>query len=242
MNSFCVYIHRNKINNKVYIGMTSDTQRRWRCNGIEYKPSKTENQNRPFWNAIQKYGWDNFEHSILISSLTFEEAIHKERELIKSFNSTDKYMGYNVSAGGNGGRVYKEHPRGMKGKVHSEEKKRQQSALMKKLNDEGKVGNNWKNGHPKGMLGKTHSEEYKEWLRTNNVKGNHPSAKRVKATFPDSKVIIFKCAKDAQEYFGIGSVFYRIVKSGKPYQIPKACTCKDKLTKIENVKLEYIIT
>ena len=67
MSNYCVYIHRNKINNKVYIGITNDVKRRWRCEGIEYKPSKENTSS--FWNAIQKYGFDKFEHIILECNL-----------------------------------------------------------------------------------------------------------------------------------------------------------------------------
>lgn len=40
MNNYCVYIHTNMVNGKIYIGMTSNIERRWRNGGIEYKPKK----------------------------------------------------------------------------------------------------------------------------------------------------------------------------------------------------------
>ena len=36
-----------------------------------------------FWRAIQKYGWDNFEHIILVENLSKEMANIIESELIK---------------------------------------------------------------------------------------------------------------------------------------------------------------
>ena len=52
---YIVYQHKNKINGKVYIGITmQDPERRWR-HGEGYKSSPH------FYAAIQKYGWDNFE-------------------------------------------------------------------------------------------------------------------------------------------------------------------------------------
>ena len=34
---YCLYMHRNKINNKVYIGITSQTpSQRWGANGVGY--------------------------------------------------------------------------------------------------------------------------------------------------------------------------------------------------------------
>ena len=58
---YYVYSHRNKINNKIYIGITKQNPTvRWGVDGKRYKDSPR------FWNAIQKYGWDNFEHEIFI--------------------------------------------------------------------------------------------------------------------------------------------------------------------------------
>ena len=54
-----IYMHRNKINNKVYIGQTTQKpEYRWN-HGFGYKDSSL------FFASIQKYGWDNFEHTIL---------------------------------------------------------------------------------------------------------------------------------------------------------------------------------
>ena len=92
---YIVYQHKNKINSKVYIGITSRTpEERWGSNGCNYKSSPY------FYNAIQKYGWNNFEHNILYTNLTKEEACKKEQELIKSFNSMDREFGYNSTSGG----------------------------------------------------------------------------------------------------------------------------------------------
>lgn len=56
---YIVYLHINKTNNKVYVGITSmAVNNRWR-EGKGY--IKCEIMNR----AILKYGWNNFEHIIL---------------------------------------------------------------------------------------------------------------------------------------------------------------------------------
>ena len=95
-DNYCVYIHRNIINNKAYIGITAygdDPNRRWQ-NGKGYI------QQRLFWNAIQKYGWDNFEHIIWSKNLTENEAKAWEIRLIALFNTTNSNYGYNISPGG----------------------------------------------------------------------------------------------------------------------------------------------
>lgn len=95
MKTYCVYKHTNTCNDKCYIGITSQTpNKRW-LNGYGY--SKTQPK---FYNAIKKYGWDNFIHEILFENLTFEEANQKEIELIAFYNSCE--TGYNTSTGGSG--------------------------------------------------------------------------------------------------------------------------------------------
>ena len=91
---YTVYQHRNKINGKVYIGITMQTpEQRWR-HGEGYKSSPH------FYAAIQKYGWDNFEHNILFQNLTKEEACKKEQELIAKYNSMNREYRYNSTSGG----------------------------------------------------------------------------------------------------------------------------------------------
>lgn len=93
---YCVYRHTSPIG-KVYIGVTSITpERRWE-NGHGYK------YNTHFWNAIVKYGWDNFSHEILYAGLTREQAFSLEKELIYQYESTNPRYGYNVTEGGCGG-------------------------------------------------------------------------------------------------------------------------------------------
>ena len=91
---YTVYQHKNKINGKVYIGITKQKpEQRWR-HGQGYKSSPH------FYAAIQKYGWDNFEHNILFQNLTKEKACKKEQELIAKYHSMDREFGYNSTSGG----------------------------------------------------------------------------------------------------------------------------------------------
>lgn len=90
---YTVYKHTNKINGKIYIGITKqDPKRRWQ-NGKGYKGTY-------FGNAIEKYGWDNFSHSILFERLDIKEACKLEKEYIKYYKSNKKEYGYNIADGG----------------------------------------------------------------------------------------------------------------------------------------------
>lgn len=92
---FTVYMHINKINNKKYIGITSqEVNQRWR-NGRGYVHGV-------FVKAIDKYGWENFEHIILADGLSEEKAIELEKYYIKKFKTHSNQFGYNVSHGGGG--------------------------------------------------------------------------------------------------------------------------------------------
>lgn len=238
MRNYCVYMHKNKVNGKVYIGMTMDTERRWRNQGIEYKPKRYNT--RPFWNAICKYGWNNFEHIILKDKLTKQEAMDEEKRLIAFFNARNSEFGYNVALGGDGGIIYKEHPRGMLGKKHPQSKKDQQRELMKRLVKEGKCGATWKNGHPRGMLGKTHSEEYKRRVSEMMSGANNPHAKTVIATLPDGSISVYYTKKSAMKGLGISNhIFDDLIKTGLPYVIKKNNTHKDRLRPLEGLKLRF---
>ena len=99
MNNYKIYVHINKINGKIYIGQTcrKNVKARYGKNGIQYQKCPR------FWNAIQKYGWDNFEHIVLIENLTQEIADIVEVELIEKYKSCDTNFGYNLAPGGRTG-------------------------------------------------------------------------------------------------------------------------------------------
>ena len=93
---WCVYKHTNTENGKVYIGITGDDpESRW-AKGLRYQA------NAHFTSAIKKYGWDGFNHEVVIDDLTCEEASRKERELIAYYNSANREYGYNIALGGFG--------------------------------------------------------------------------------------------------------------------------------------------
>ncbi|MBQ2870433.1 GIY-YIG nuclease family protein [bacterium] len=95
MNNNMVYCHINKINGKRYIGITKRSLKE-RCgtNGVDYKKSTR------FYNAIQKYGWDNFDHIILEENLTRKQASEREQYYINLYNTMNDRYGYNITSGG----------------------------------------------------------------------------------------------------------------------------------------------
>lgn len=94
MNNYTVYEHKNKINNKRYIGITKQNPKNRWDNGNGYK------EQTYFYRAIRKYGWDNFEHNILNTGISQEDAVELEKNYIKEYNTNNPKMGYNISSGG----------------------------------------------------------------------------------------------------------------------------------------------
>ena len=93
-NNYTLYKHTSP-SGKVYIGITSrKPEKRWGKDGGKYQSSPR------FYAAIQKYGWGNIKHEILIVGLSKDEAAAKEKEMIELYNSTDRTCGYNQTYGG----------------------------------------------------------------------------------------------------------------------------------------------
>ena len=93
MTDYCVYKHTAP-SGKVYIGVTRQNPiARWQGGG-GYK------YNTHFYNAILKYGWDNFKHEILYTDLDKQEASKIEIDLISKYQSNNRDFGYNISPGG----------------------------------------------------------------------------------------------------------------------------------------------
>ena len=71
--AWIIYKHTNKINGLSYIGQTSQkAEERWR-DGKGYIGSSY------FFNAILKYGWDNFSHEIIEDNIQTQK-LANERE------------------------------------------------------------------------------------------------------------------------------------------------------------------
>lgn len=93
-SKFLVYVHTSP-NGKKYVGITSKTcEQRWQ-RGNGYK------ENAHFYNAIQKYGWDNFTHEVISTDLSLAEACKLEESLIAEFDTMNPDRGYNHTTGGN---------------------------------------------------------------------------------------------------------------------------------------------
>ena len=91
-----LYCHKNKRNGKRYFGITcQQPEQRW-LRGLGYA------EHLPIGRAIRKYGWDNFEHTIIFDGLTEDKAKRLERLYIAMYETQSDEFGYNITAGGDG--------------------------------------------------------------------------------------------------------------------------------------------
>jgi group I intron endonuclease len=165
---------------KVYIGRAVHFKKRM----ITHKHTAKSGVKRPLYEAIRKYGWENFTKEIIDMAIGDEAAYELELKYIREYNSTNK--GYNVntktSDGGDNWEGRKNTPEyqalvetsrknrtgagnGMFGKLHTEESKELQKAAAV-----GRYSLDWfiqRHGLEDGPI---KYEERRAWLKSRNLK------------------------------------------------------------------------
>lgn len=142
-----IYKITNKINDKIYIGQTTQSLNNRIHN---YKNDvKYSKRSRKIIDAMKKYGFENFVFEIIYDNIASKTEMDElERKYIRDFNSCDDNIGYNMDLGGNS-----------IGK-HSDETKHKigQSQLGEKNHMYGKCGN--LNGMSKRVIDLTTGKIY----------------------------------------------------------------------------------
>jgi group I intron endonuclease len=141
-----VYKITNLLNNKKYIGATSDLVRRM------YHHYKCNHHIGALHNAIKKYGAENFIVEI-VEQPSIEILYLREKYWIKFYNTYND--GYNLTLGGDGGATY-----GMLHKKHSSQTKEKISRSLKGR-IKGPLSKEHKDKISKTKSGKKQSEEFK---------------------------------------------------------------------------------
>lgn len=102
-----IYMVTNLINNKKYIGLTTNTFNiRYGAPGVgsermfKYYSYKGNSMNEHLFNSMKKYGIENFKVEIIDCAEDDEELKEKEKFWISFYNACDDRYGYNVSEGG----------------------------------------------------------------------------------------------------------------------------------------------
>ena len=133
-DTYRIYKHTSP-NGKIYIGVTREENlnRRWQ-NGKGYESCPL------FWNAIQKYSWDNFIHEVIEEDVPIEQINERESYWIAYYKSNNRKFGYNIEEGGHAYRTFSDETRkkiseALKGRPKTPEhrEKLRQANLGKKL-------------------------------------------------------------------------------------------------------------
>lgn len=157
MKTYEVYKITNKLNNKIYIGITSQGA------GVRYYKHLSDALHGspfPIHNALQKYGKENFTLEIIELCDTSEILREREKYWIAFYNSTNREIGYNMTEGGDG----------TFGRLHSEETKEKirQKALGRKASEE-----------TKKKMSQVHKQNYSEAHRKAVAESNAKRTKHV---------------------------------------------------------------
>lgn len=198
ISSYKVYLHKNKVNGKVYVGITKQPLSRRFREGDGYRPCIH------FFNAILKYGWDAFETHILGQGLSFDDACEAERSLIKTLRANERDFGYNIMHGGQNHDGIPEESRkkisaSLTGKKASEESRRKMSESHK-----GQL-----TGEKNPMFGKPGMRGEQNPM-FNMTRGKCPCSKKV-----IGNGVFFSCVADCADYYGIGYSSMRAYLNGQ---------------------------
>lgn len=215
---FLVYKCTNIINNKIYIGCTTRTlSRRFNEHVKESENNNSRYRRRYFYNAIRKYGRENFKIELLEELSSFDEMLIAEAKWITYYNSINGNVGYNSTTGGKQARmtdeVKKKISETMKvvkpfgGKKHSEENKRaarerrlgqkHPEEVKKKIGDAQKGERHWTYGIPR-------PESTREKIRkANSGKKASDDARAKMSKARRGKVKHTKNKNSASKYFGL---------------------------------------
>lgn len=191
--SYYVYMYTSP-SGKSYVGRSCNSKNiRARTDGSGYKNCTA------FWNAIQKYGWENFIYRILEENIGYEDIDKRENYWINYYSTSTDENGYNLLKPEGEGKTYTDEVikklsdshkgqtpwnKGLSG-VYSEEAlkkmsdshigkmKGEKSPLYgKHLSEETKEKLRQYRGEKSSMFGKHHTEETKKKISLGNM--GHP--------------------------------------------------------------------
>jgi len=167
-----IYKGENKLNKKVYIGQT------WRVLSKRICSHYEKNNCNYFYNALRKYGLENFEWEVLFQSEIQKDLDEKEKFFIKKYKSNRNEFGYNLQEGGRGGK-----PNEITRKKMSESAK--------------KYFSNKQNKERHGEIQKKRFENFDERIKHSKAHGGRPFYGRNK-----NELKLFQTQVQSAQYIG----------------------------------------
>jgi group I intron endonuclease len=188
---YSLYTITNKINEKVYVGITKCVETRWK----RHKKGAVKNQaNQAIHFAISKHNVENFQFSVIYQSKDFEHIKHMESVFIDDLKC--------VSSG------YNRHPGGHARVWTPEEKITLGKSRLLENNPNWKSGKGPSKGHLQGIPKPNQSKVMKSLPRENGKIKKHPPIK--------INDIVYPTLKDAIEKTGYSYyVIHTRIKSGQ---------------------------
>lgn len=159
MSIYTIYKSVNTKTGKVYIGFDSN----W-PNRLKVHKSASKKQDSKFYRAVRKYGWDNFEWSIVYQSKDKQHTLKQmETYFINEYNSMKS--GYNSTLGGDGcfGLILSEEARKKISQANKIPKPQTPEHIKNRIESLKKNTNAFM-----GMLGKAHKMETKNKISLSN--------------------------------------------------------------------------
>ena len=173
-----IYIAKNKINNKCYIGQTTRS----------LSKRKQEHETKAliysaFEMAIQKYGKENFEWKVIDGADDQNILNMLERLYIFRYESSVCDWGYNIREGGSNGKLSKETRKRMSESQKKKEFTEEHRKNLSKSNARNMLG---KTGNKNPFYGKQHPNKLMKQI-SKSYWGKYPGATFIKRANPEKR-------------------------------------------------------
>lgn len=186
-----IYKITNKINNKSYIGISTDIEDRWEQHKNPYNHKRESN--KLLYKAFNKYGIENFTFEVL-EECKVVELSEKEKYYVDLFDAY--HNGYNMTAGGEdfhgeshpGHKLDKEDIIDIRIRYKNLERKKEVYDLYKNRIGESGFSKIWKGETWKDIMMEVYTEENKEFHKHNTSNAGSQNG-RSKITEEDVKNI-----------------------------------------------------
>jgi group I intron endonuclease len=168
-----IYCIKNEINGKVYIGYTSKTVNERFNTHIKNAKKKI---NRRLYDAMNKYGYENFTVSNLDEAFDVKSAQEIETWYIHIFRAKNSKYGYNMTHGGDGGYTISEWSGVAKKELYTQQKIKREATCMERYGTKTPTQLDWvresiSNAHKGKSISQTHKKSISKTLKEKIKKG-----------------------------------------------------------------------
>ena len=211
-----VYKITNNLNNKCYIGISTNIKERWKYHKNKYNWSRE--YNKLLYRAFIKYGLENFTFEIL-EECKVEELSNKEKYYISMFDAYNN--GYNATTGGEdncgdahpGHKLIKEDIIDIRTRYNNLERKNEVYKLYKDRIGESGFHKIWNGTTWKGIMEEVYTQENKLFHKcdTANVGSNNGRARLTEEDVKNIRIrrkngeVLLKVYEDYKDKLTYGS-------------------------------------